>query len=172
MAEAVVLRATRMVELTSVETLQGLPAALDSTVNNDDFNVAPVNYTPSTAVPVSRVVHIDETVLAMTGSAVTIDLTACPGGTQANVDATGKKLQRLFIRNEGNAVLIFQQGATNAYIPFGSTNVIQLPAASGTNYPEFEAWYADQLADVSATVKNLRITAGSGQPFNLEMWFG
>jgi hypothetical protein len=172
MAEAVIVRATRMLELTAVEELQGLPGAQGSQVTNDDFNVAAANYSPTTTPPVSRHVSIDETILAMTGSAVTIDLTACPGGTQSNIDGTGKKVQRIFLRNEGNAVMILQQGAADPYLLFGSGNAIQLPAKSGVLVAELDVWYADLLADIAAGVKNLRLTGGSGQPYSLAIWFG
>jgi hypothetical protein len=172
MSEAIVQRATRMLELTAVETLQGNPGSAGTTVQNNQFNIGPQNFTPSSAIPVSADVYLDETIVALTGSLVDIDLTNCPGGAQDNINGTTKKVQRIVLINDGNAAITLGPGSATKYHLFGTDKTLDVPAKSGPESAWLDSWAPEGRADISGTVKLIAITGTAGQPYRLAIWFG
>lgn len=164
MAEPVVNVFTVQLRAESLEDLQGIVAAPSAQLVNNAFNWDLYQYTPSTTVPVSRSSHQNWTIGG--GGTVDIDLTALPS-SQSNIDGTGKKLQVLVINNIAAASINVAPGASNAYSPFGASNDVDIPAGCAM------AWkFNDNLADIAAGAKNIRITGTAGHVIEVAIGLG
>lgn len=140
--------------MTATETLDLL---------SDNFSDPDVGHTISggartidagSTVPATKAFSDEITLVA---GAATIDLTAMVRTPLANVDFTGLKVQLVKFKaaTANAAAVVIKPGASNAYNLFGdSDGQITLPASA-----ESEQYWADQLADVSSTVKNVDLSS-------------
>lgn len=141
-------------QLTVTETLD---------LQSDNFSDPDVGHTISGGV---RTIDASSTVpatktfsdkITLSAGAATIDLTALVRTPLAAVDFTGLKVQLVKFKaaSANTAVVIVVPGASNAYNLFGdSDGQVTYPAeAESLNY------WADQLADVSSTVKNVDLSS-------------
>lgn len=164
MAEPVVNVASIQLRFEALEDLQSVPGASTPQLNNNGFNWDLAQYTPSTAVPVARSSFQQWTIGG--GGTVDIDLTALPS-SQSNIDGTGKKLQALLINNIAAGSVNVAPGASNAYSPFGASNDVDIPAGAKM------AWlFSETLADISGSVKNIRITGTAGHVIEVGILLG
>ena len=78
-----------------------------------------ITRTPTTTVPVSV---SWEGLIALSGGAYTLDLTALPGGNLPDLDLTGKKVQAIHVRgaNDLTGPITLSVGASNGYDLHGS----------------------------------------------------
>lgn len=164
MAEPVVNTASLQLRIEALEDLSSVPGAAAPQLNNDGFNWTQEQYTPTTTPPVSRASYQEWTIGG--GGTVDIDLTALPS-SQSNIDGTGKKLQALVVNNIAAASVNVAYGASDAYVPFGASNDVDIPAGAKMAW-----WFNDTLADISGTVKNLRITGTIGHVIEVGIWLG
>lgn len=163
MAEAIVSNFTFQIVITSVETLQDVPAAVGQTVNNDDFNIGPLRLNATSSPPVSR---SSQKTHEMTGSAVELDLTDLPG-TQDPIDGTGLKVNVFAIHNRGDNDITVAAGVSNGYELFGSGKSVVVKAGS------FLAWlFDDNLAAVDATHKIISLTGTAADECDVTIGLG
>lgn len=164
MAEPVVNTFSLQLRAESLEDLQSISAAPSAQLNNSGFNWDLAQYTPSTSVPISRSSHQQWTIGG--GGTVDINLTALTS-SQTAIDGTGKKLQVLVVNNTSTHSINVAPGASDAYVPFGASNDVDIPAGCKM------AWFFnDALADVSATVKNIRITGTAADVIEVAIGLG
>lgn len=164
MAEPVVNTVSVQLRVETLEDLQSVPAADNEQFLYNGFNWDFEQFTPSTAVPMARASYQNWTIGG--GGTVDIDLTALPS-SQSNIDGTGKKLQLLVVNNIAAASVNVAPGASNAYSPFGASNDVDIPAGARM------AWFfGDTLADVSGSVKNIRITGTVGHVIEVAIVLG
>lgn len=129
------------------------PAAQSSPVQHTQFNEQ-LRFTPSTTVPIDTLVAYATTIA---GGGYTIDLTAAQG-TQETVDLTGKKVRAILINNTSNAnAVTVDVGGANPYVLNGGDPIV-VPAGGDALF-----YFANGLAAVSGTVKNLAVTGTDGQ---------
>lgn len=163
MSEPVTESLTYAVEMTAVEELQGVPAAANSTLQHDGFNLGPTRLTSSTTPPITRTSPTTQT---MTGAAVTIDLTALPS-SQDDINGTGKKVNLFHVRNRGANAITIAPGASNGYELFGAGKDFVLPAGG-----ELTLKFNDNLADIDATHKNIELTGTAADQCDLLIGLG
>ena len=111
-----------------------LPGATGAgaTLTHNQFNMAETTYNSSSAVPVSEVLAFKK---ALSGGAVTVDLTSLTGTLGESVTLLGKKVQAVIFYNpsaNANSITI-TEGASNGHALNGG-NQIALPG-SGTSSP-------------------------------------
>lgn len=148
-------------------TLAG-PEVAAQTLSPTALNPAAVTYTATSTPPVA--LYFAEQYTGDSGTPTwTIDLTAFTDVEGLTKDATGKKVQELRIQatSTNTAAVTVEDGATNAYSLFGSANDINIPAG-GLLHMRFN----DKLADVSASVKNIKVTLSHGDTVTIEMAIG
>lgn len=96
---------------------------------------------------------------SLTAGADSLDLTALTRGSAPTVDMTGLKLQLwLFAAAAGNTLpATITQGSSNPYLLLGGT----VGGQTADAHPGGAIFYfgKDQLENVSATVKNIRVTS-------------
>ena len=156
--------------LSVTETLDNAPEAGDSTtVTMNEWNQGQKNLTSSTTPPVTK--HCAEEVdpSGSGASTATIDLTDFTDLEGESQDASGLKVQVLRVRtpstNTGN-VTIGPAGA-NPYQLFGTGTSVEFPPDSELNFQ-----WNDTLADVSATVKNVLISASGSDTAYVQLVLG
>lgn len=164
MAEPVVNTASLQLRFEALEDLQTVPGASSPQVLNDDFNWALTQLTPTTTPPVSRASYQEYTVGG--GGTVDIDLVAL-ASTQGTIVGTGLKLQLIVVNNTAATSINVAQGATNAYTLFGSSNDIDIPAGAKLAF-----YVPEGLADISASVRNIRITGTAAAVVEVGIWLG
>lgn len=164
MAEPINNTASLQLRCDALEDLQSIPGASSPQITQNDFNWTLTQLTPSTAVPVSRVSYQTYTIGG--GGTVDIDLTALLS-SQTAIDGTGKKLQLFVINNIAAASVNVAQGATNPYLLFGSGNDVDVPAGAKLAF-----YVPETLADISGTVKNIRLTGTVGHVVEVGIWLG
>ncbi len=134
-------------QLTVTQKFKTAGPATDEKASPPTYNLGPTTYNGSSSPPG---VYYSGQVLALSGGAATIDLTALAGALQGIIDGTGKKVQMLRIRGEAdgsNAALTISEGAANPMELFGAANPIVYPA--GCKKPwTFE--FDGKLDDISA----------------------
>lgn len=113
------------------------------------FDRVSPTYSSASTPPITKV-GFDE--LAMTGSAVTVDLTAIPNQVEGAQDFSGIKVVAAIFKNSNAAAITVDIGGTNGYAINGADAII-IPAG-GTVMLDF----ADALTDVDGTHKTLDIT--------------
>ena len=122
--------------------------------------------TSSTTVPVTKVSAQE---IALIAGAKTLDLTALLGANGAAVDATGLKLQLLYIKNkDANAnSMAFTFGASNGWVGLGSGWKFTLA-------PKNECLFKldDASTDVASNAKNIDVTGTVTQAFQYIAVFG
>lgn len=152
-------------QLTVTETLDtGVDAVESPVVVHNAFNVSQTLNASST-VPATKVAS---DTAALVAGAKTIDLTALPGVGGGTVDGTGLKLQAVLIKNPaGNGTLTVTKGASNGYALWGSTYSVQVPPGGSVL-----AYFADQLADVSGSAKNIDVAGTGTQSFSYSFLLG
>jgi len=132
------------------------------------LNPASITYLPTSTVPVS--LYYAEEFTGDSGTPTwTIDLTSWTDVEGISKDATGKKVQEVRIQADSTnvAVVNVADGATNAYSLLGSGNDVDVKPG-GMLHMRFD----DELADVSASVKNIKITLGHGDVVTVELAIG
>ena len=150
--------------LTSIELLADVPATQNAVVENNQFNRGPTRLDSTTTPPVTRASNQEFTIGG--GGTVDIDLTAL-AGIQDDIDGTGLKVQLIAIINNGANVMTIGPGAANKYHPYGTDKTKDVPAGGWD-----VEYFNDQLADVAAGVKMLRISGTAGQTGYLTIWLG
>ncbi len=164
MAEPVVNTASLQLRAEVLEDLSSIPGADTPQITNNGFNWDFEQFTPSTANPVARDSYQEYTIGG--GGTVDIDLYAL-ASTQGTIAGNGMKLQLLLINNTAANPINVAPGASNAYSPFGASNDIDMPAGSRLAFHVPEA-----LADISATVRNIRITGTAADVVEVGIWIG
>lgn len=164
MAEPVVNTASLQLRFEALEDLQTVPGASSPQVLNDDFNWDLTQLTPSTTPPVARASYQEYTIGG--GGTVDIDLFAL-ASTQGTIAGNGMKLQLLVINNTAAASINVAPGASNAYSPFGASNDVDIPAGC-----KLALYTPEALADISSTVRNIRITGTSTHIVEVGIWIG
>ena len=106
-------------------------------------------YSSTTTPPITKI-GMDE--LAMTGSAVTLDLTAVPNQVEGAQTFSGLKIVAALFQNPNAAAITVDIGGSNGYAINGADAII-IPAG-GTVMLDF----ANSLSDVDGTHKTLDIT--------------
>lgn len=102
----------------------------------------------------------------LTGSQ-SLDLTALTDRTGAALDCSGLKLQALLVKNLSTTdAVVIADGASTPY-SLNATADLTVPVG-GT----LGAYFADQLADVAAGAKDIDITAGVGEDYQVVMLLG
>lgn len=124
-----------------------------------------ISYTGTAPFATSAVIAEE---LALSGGALTLDLTAAPktgGGTQ---DLTGVKPRALMIYNPvGNGALTLAPGASNGYELLGSGNEVVLPAGVPLMVD-----FGDALIDVDGTHKTLDFSGTGAESFIFGLLLG
>ena len=149
------VEATYDLKLKVVESLD-LSSDLASTPDvtfQTDTNVSG-QLTATSTIPATKVWGDTRSLTAGTD---TIDLTALTGPLGSTVDFTGLKVQLVKIVGAAanTAVLVVQQGDTNPYLIFNTTGrAIDV----GIDGAYMQKW-KDSLADVSSTVKTIKVTS-------------
>ena len=164
MAEPVNYMASLQLRCEAVETLQSVPGADAPTLNNDGFNWNLTQLTTATSPVVDRVSYQEYTIGG--GGTVDIDLVAL-ASSQGTIVGTGKKMQFIVVNNTAAHSINVAQGATNAYLLFGSGNDIDMPAGS-----KFAFYVPEGLADISSSVRNIRITGTAADVVEVGIWLG
>ncbi|QDU82684.1 hypothetical protein Pla110_44450 [Polystyrenella longa] len=156
-----------IISMTAQETLDtGVAAASNPAITHSGFNLNSSSLNANTTPPVTTASYQKYT-LDGSGDA-TIDLTALLGVANESQDATGLKVQTVIVKNPaGNATLTISPGASNPYPLNGTGNDIEVPAGS-----TFGLYFADTLADVAASVKEIDIAGGAAETFQLGICLG
>lgn len=155
---ALALGVTHQNLLTAIHTLTGtFISSGDNTYTTALAGEGSTSYTSSSSVPVTKIASGE---VALSGGAVTIDLTALTGFAGETITFLGLKVQFWFFRNKsGNAnKMSVTKGATNGYS-------MDVAAASWTVQldPNASAFFRvpDTAPDVAAGAKNIDV-AGTG----------
>lgn len=164
MAEPVNNTASLQLRFEALEDLQTVPGASSPQVLNDDFNWDLVQLKPTTTPPVARVSYQEYTVGG--GGTVDIDLYAL-ASTQGTIAGNGMKLQLIVINNTAVTSINVAQGASNPYLLFGSGNDVDIPAGCKLAF-----YVPESLADISSTVRNIRITGTASAVVEVGIWIG
>jgi len=156
--------------LSVTEVLENAPeAGTATTVTSNEWNQGQTNLTSATTPPVTK--HVAEEVdPGGSGAATTtIDLTSFTDIEGETQDGTGLKVQVLRVRtpstNTGDVTI--GPALANPYQLFGTGNSVELPPNS-----EMLLRLTDELADVSATVKNVLISASGSDTAYVQMVLG
>lgn len=166
MAEPNVRSARLDVRVEATETLQDVPGAQTRDINNNAFNLT-TDFTPAGSQPVTKVSYREYTIA---GGVADIDLSALVS-SQEDINATGLKLQLIYVRNMGANVMTVGPGAANDYAPFGAGKSVDLPAsASHKSSLLFHA--PELLADVAAGDRMIRVTGTNGDVVRVALWLG
>jgi hypothetical protein len=146
------------------ETLStGVAGASDAIIKHDLYKLVET-LKAGTTVPVTKIVSGIQT---LSSGTLTIDLTALTGAN-GSVDATGLKLQSLFIKNLGAATLEVDVGSSNGY-NLGNNAANEFHLAAGCSAMFF---YADTCPDVGSGAKNIDLVGTSAQTSQWVMIFG
>lgn len=107
--------------------------------------------------------------VALSGGAVTIDLTALALTGLTSVDFTGLKVQAVKIKVSASATgaMTFVPGATTGYNIFGASGSLVLPPGGVAVIYAPEGW-----ADVGAGAKNIDVSGTGTETFWIEMVAG
>jgi hypothetical protein len=97
---------------------------------------------------------------ALTTGAATIDLRALRTVGGGEADGNGLKLQAFYFKNLGANPMTITQGASNPYLPFGTSGSVVVQPGGG-----FTLFYNDASADVSGTVKTIDVAGTGSQTF-------
>lgn len=159
---------TARLTFTVAETVDtGTPASTDanSVITHDQFNVVE-DLTSATGVPVTKFAAFS---IALSGGAISVDLTALPGTNAGVVDMTGLKVQWVMFQNpvsNANSITI-ADGASNGYGGWGASLLIVLQPGQSVMLQG-----TDLEPDVSASVKIWDLTGTASQPLNVEVAAG
>jgi hypothetical protein len=154
--------ATITAALTVVEEFPAAdwPAAQDRIVTHDGYNTRH-NLHASSTPPAS--LKYAET---LTGP-LTLDLTALADPVSGTLDGTGLKVQALKVVNlSATDDLVVDDGAADPYSLNGGAPITLPPLGEALLY------FADGLADVDATHKDLDITAGAAEEYQIMLVLG
>jgi len=138
------------------------PAIGEQLLNYSQFNKTIGALTASTSPPVSMIYAEKIT------STQTLDFTALARALGDDLDTTGLKLQMIWVENLSTTnVIDVEQGAANPYVINDADDIqVQIGGALLLYFGD------DQLADVSATVKNLLFTMTASESANVILLFG
>lgn len=120
--------------------------------------------TSATSVPVTTVA---EAVVALSGGAKTIDLTALTGTNGATVSMSGLKVQIFRFKNLGANQMTIVGGAANGYLLWGASGSVIVPAGGIVQF-----FGNETLADVDGTHKNIDVSGTAAQTFELTVIAG
>ena len=158
---------TDRMEMTIAETITvGTPAATDakSLVTHDGFNVAS-DLTSTTGVPVTKAATFT---IALSGGAISIDLTALPGTNLGTVDMSTLKVQFVLFQNPlGNAAMTIADGASNGYGGWGASFLVVLQPGCSCMLQGL-----DLEPDVGASAKVWDITGTGTESLNVSVVCG
>ncbi len=105
---------------------------------------------------------------ALSGGALTLDLTALVEAGLPTLDMTGLKLQTIKVINAvGNGPLTVSEGAANGYPVYGAAGSVILPAGASNQQD-----YADNAADVATADADIDFAGTGSELFDLLMIFG
>lgn len=110
---------------------------------------------------------VAEAVVALSGGAKTVDLTALTGTNGATIDMSGLKVQIIRIKNLGANAMTFVEGASNGYELMG--NAWSVILASGQ---VLMLYGNDATPDVAAGAKTIDVTGTTTQTFELTVVAG
>jgi len=137
-----------------------LPGAQDRSFTYSTFDLK-VTLRDDTDPPVT-IAYVDE----LTGNQ-TIDFTVIDRPVGDDLDATGLKLQVFLLNNLSETTdVVIADGAANPYSINGGDDITVKPGARVLMY------FNDELADVAAGVKEVDITAGVAEDYEILMLFG
>lgn len=140
--------------VTTVETFSTsiFPAVTSPPLNHNGFDTTET-LTASTTPPVTQPAYFTQ---ALTAGAATINLAALTHNG-ASVDLTGLKVQIFKIKNkDGNAAMVFTEGASNGIAQMGAAFKVTLLAGQ-----EFTFFGNDASPDVAAGDRTIDVT-GTG----------
>jgi len=156
--------ATWALRLNVRETLvTDVDAASNPIINHTGFSSGDTINASST-VPATEV---SADTWALSGGAVTIDLTSLPGTNGTTIDATGLKVQLFKVKNLGAAAMTFTEGASNGYALLGAS--FQFILAQNQ---ELMLYLVDSAPDVGSTDKTIDVAGTSSQTFELILVVG
>lgn len=143
-------------------------AVSGQTLQPTHFNPTAVTYT-STSTPPATLYYGDEFTGDSGTPTFTIDLTSWLDVEGIAKNGTGMKVQEIRIQadSSNSAVVNLAPGGSNGYVLFGTSNDIDVPAG-GLVHARFD----DELADISASLKNLTLTLGHGDICSIEIVMG
>ena len=151
-------------EVTVTETLEtNVDGASNPIVTHNGFNQKKTLDADSTP-PITRV-YDDQ--VALVAGAKTLDFTSLGATGGGTFSASGLKLQAMLFVNAGAAAMTISPGASNGYVPFGSSNSVVVPAGG---YAKF--YWPDTLADIDGTHKTIDIAGTGTQEFQIVLLFG
>lgn len=106
--------------------------------------------------------------VALSGGALTLDLTALAETGLPTLDLSTKKLQLIKVSNPaGNGALTVSEGATAGYPVYGVGKSIIIPAGAANQME-----YADNAADVAVADAEIDFAGSGSETFDIIMIFG
>jgi len=146
------------------ETLAGVGSAASPQITHDQYGISQT-INGGTTVPATKV-YADE--VSLSAGAKTIDFAAYPG-TDGTDDATGLKLQSLYLLNKtGNSAMEFSKGASNGY-ELGGDASWQVTLKQGQAVQVFGN---EQEADVASGAKTIDVAGTGTEAFQIVAVFG
>jgi len=143
----------------------GVAGASDKTVIHDQYRIIETLKAGS-SVPVTTVAAFSQ---ALSTGTATIDLTSLTGTNGASVDATGLKLQAMYVENtSGNATLEVDVGASNGY-NLGNSAATEIHLGDGMAGMFF---YNEGNPDVGASAKDIDLVGTGSEASKWIMVFG
>ena len=126
------------------------------------LNPSTLTYTPTSTPPAVYFPGGSATLSGSAATSDTLDLTALTDNEGIAVDGTGAKVQEFIISagSSNAATLTVSDGDTNAYSLFGSGNEVNLQAGMSVRMR-----CNDQLSDIAAGVKNIKIAGTGGDTY-------